>query len=64
MKKVVFFVIYNQNVQVKEDEMGRLSSTYVEDRNAYRISVGKPEGKPKRRQKGNIKMDLRETDID
>jgi hypothetical protein len=37
-----------------------------EKRNAYRILVGKPEGKrplgrPKRRLMNNIKMDLRET---
>jgi hypothetical protein len=38
-------------------------------RNAYRILVGKPEGKtllgrPRRRWVGNIKMDLRETGWD
>jgi hypothetical protein len=37
-----------------------------EKRNAYRISVGKPEekrplGRPRRRWVDNIKMDLRET---
>jgi hypothetical protein len=37
----------------------------MEKRNAYRILVGKPEGKiplgrPRRRWVGNIKMDLRE----
>jgi hypothetical protein len=37
-----------------------------EKRNAYRISVGKPEGmiplgRPRRRWVNNIKMDLRET---
>jgi hypothetical protein len=37
---------YNWNDQVKEDEMGRFScSTNGETRNAYRILVGKPEGK-------------------
>jgi hypothetical protein len=30
---------------VMEDEMGRICSTNVEKRNAYRILVGKPEGK-------------------
>jgi hypothetical protein len=40
-----------------------------EKRNAYRILVGKPEGKrslgrPRRRRVGNIKMDLRETGWD
>jgi hypothetical protein len=39
--------------------------TYGETRNAYKILVGKPEGKrplgrPRRRWVGNIKMDLRE----
>jgi hypothetical protein len=45
--------------------MGRACSTYVEKRNAYRILVGKPEGKkplgrPGRRWEDNIKMDFRE----
>jgi hypothetical protein len=40
-----------------------------EMRNAYRISVGKPEGqrplgRPRRRWVGNIKIDLRETGWD
>jgi hypothetical protein len=30
---------------VKEDEMGRACSTNEEKRNAYKILVGKPEGK-------------------
>jgi hypothetical protein len=51
--------------QVKEDEMGRACSTNGEKRNAYKILVGKPEGKillkrPTRRWVNNIKMDLRE----
>jgi hypothetical protein len=51
--------------QVKEDEMGRECSTNGENRNAYRILVGKPEGKrplgrPRRRWVDNITMDLRE----
>jgi hypothetical protein len=50
---------------VKEDEMGRACSTNGESRNAYRILVGKPEGKrplgrPRRMWVDNIKMDLRE----
>jgi hypothetical protein len=44
--------------------MGRACSTSGEKRNAYRILVGKPEGKrplgrPRRRWVDNIKMDLR-----
>jgi hypothetical protein len=51
--------------QVKEDEMGRTCSTNGAKRNAYRILVGKPEGKKslgrsRRRWVDNIKMDLRE----
>jgi hypothetical protein len=46
--------------------MGRACSTYErEKRHAYRILVGKPEGKkplgrPRRRWENNIKLDLRE----
>jgi hypothetical protein len=45
--------------------MGRACSTNGEKRNAYRILLGKPEGKrplgrPRRRWMDNIKMDLRE----
>jgi hypothetical protein len=45
--------------------MGGECSTNGEKRNAYRILVGKPEGKrplrrPRRRWEGNIIMDLRE----
>jgi hypothetical protein len=52
-----------------EDEIGRKCSTNGEKRNAYRILVGKPEGKrplerPRRRWVGNIKMDLREIEWD
>jgi hypothetical protein len=44
--------------------MGRACSTNVDKRNAYRIFVGKPEGKrpvrrPRRRCVDNIKIDLR-----
>jgi hypothetical protein len=50
-----------------EDEMGRSCSTNGEKRNAFRILVGKPQGKrplgrPRRRWVNNIKMDLREMD--
>jgi hypothetical protein len=45
--------------------MDRACSTNGEKRNAYRILVGKPEGKkplgrPRRRSVDNIKIDLRE----
>jgi hypothetical protein len=49
---------------VKQDEMGKPSSTNGAKRNTYRILVGKPEGKrplgrPRYRWVTNIKMDLR-----
>jgi hypothetical protein len=52
------------NDQIKKDAMGRARSTNGK-RNAYRILVGKPEGKrplakPRRRWVDNIKMDLRD----
>jgi hypothetical protein len=45
--------------------MGRACSTNGEKRSAYRILVGKPEGKrplgrPRRRWEDNIRIDLRE----
>jgi hypothetical protein len=45
--------------------VGRACSTNGEERNAYRILVGKPDGKrplgrPRHRWVNNIKMDLRE----
>jgi hypothetical protein len=48
--------------------MGRGCSTNGEKRNAYRILVGKPEGKrqlerPRRRWVDNIKMDLRDIGV-
>jgi hypothetical protein len=51
--------------QIKEDAMGRACSTNEERRNAYKILVGKPEGRrplgrPRSRCLDNIKMDLRE----
>jgi hypothetical protein len=33
---------YNQNDQVKEDEMGVVCSTYGERKNAYNVLVGRP----------------------
>jgi hypothetical protein len=55
------------NDQLKEGEVGRAYSTNGEKRNAYRLLVGKPEGKrplgrPRRRRESNIKIDLREHD--
>jgi hypothetical protein len=55
---------YNQNVQIKYDEMDGASSMHGKKFIVYRILVGEPEGKrplgrPIRRLKNNIKMDLR-----
>jgi hypothetical protein len=52
---------------VKDDEMGRACKRHGEKRNAYRVSVGKTEGKTplgrrRRRWEDNIKMDLGEID--
>jgi hypothetical protein len=54
---------------MKKDEMGGACSMNGEKRNAYRILVGKPEGKRplgrrRRRSVDNIKMDLEETGWD
>jgi hypothetical protein len=53
------------NEELHEDEMGRAFSINGEKRNAYRLLVGKPEGKtplgrPRHRCVGNIKMGLGE----
>jgi hypothetical protein len=53
------------NFDCTQIEMGRICSTYGERRGAYRLSVGKPEGRrtlgrPRHRWKDNIKIDLRE----
>jgi hypothetical protein len=55
---------YNYNDQVKEDKVSRACSTHVEKRNAFRILVGKTEGKktlgrPRCRWEDNIKIGLR-----
>jgi hypothetical protein len=55
--------------QVKDDKIGRACSTYGENRNAYRILAGKPDGKrplgrPRCRWENNIKMDLKEVGWD
>jgi hypothetical protein len=52
-------------IKSRRDEMGRAYITNGEKRNAYRIFVGRPEGKrppgrPRRRWVENIKMHLRE----
>jgi hypothetical protein len=52
-----------KNDQVEEDEMDGACSMNGEKRNAYRLLVGKPEGKrllgrPRRRRVDNIRMDL------
>jgi glucose dehydrogenase len=57
--------VFKSNDQVKEDEMSRECNINVEKKNAYRILVGKPEGKrPLGRQRhrwmSNNKMDFRE----
>jgi hypothetical protein len=58
------FAKYNCNNEV-EDEMGGACSTNGENRNAYRLLVGKPEGKrplgrPRCMRVDNIKIDLGE----
>jgi hypothetical protein len=60
-----FFSKYNQNDNVKEDEMGGACSTNGVKKNVYRLLVGKPTGKrplgrPRCRWVDNIKMDLGE----
>jgi hypothetical protein len=49
--------------------VGGTCGTHGEGRSVYRVLVGRPEGKrplgrPRRRWKDNIKMDLREVGID
>jgi hypothetical protein len=61
----LLFAKCNYSDEVKEDEMGRASSTNGVKRNAYRILVGRPEGKrplgrPRCKWIDNIKLDLRE----
>ena len=53
------------NLQIEKNEAGEMCSTYGESRGAYRVLVGKPEGKrprgrPRRRWEENITMDLQE----
>jgi hypothetical protein len=54
---------------VKDGEIDRACSTLGEKWNAYKVSVGKPEGnrpleRPRHRWEDNIKMDLREIEWD
>ena len=51
--------------KIKTNEMGRACGTYGEDRGVHIVLVGKPEGKrplgrPRRRWKNNIKIDLQQ----
>jgi hypothetical protein len=60
---VVLFVKYNLGDEI-EGEMGSAWSTHWTDKNTYSILAGKPEskrpfGKPKRRAKGSVKMELK-----
>ena len=61
----VLLTRYHLGDQVKKTEIGRTCSTYRARRGAYRVLVGKPEGRrplerTRRRWEDNIKMDLRE----
>jgi hypothetical protein len=54
--------------QIEKNEIGRACSTYGEGRGAYRILVGKPEGKrplwrPRQRWEDNSKVDLQEAGL-
>jgi hypothetical protein len=58
----------HEELQVKEDEMGGACSRNGEEMNAYRLLVGKPEGKrmlgrPRRRWVNNVRMDLVEVGL-
>jgi hypothetical protein len=62
---IYFFSKYHSGDQVKKTEIGRTCSTYGESKGAYRVLVGKPEGRRprgrlRRRWEDNIKMNLRE----
>jgi hypothetical protein len=39
----LLFIKYNYDDQVRKDEMGKTCSMNWENRNAYRLFVGKPE---------------------
>jgi hypothetical protein len=57
--------LYSQSIIWVKNEMGGAYSTYEERRGAYRVLVGKPEGKrllgrPRCRWEDNIKMELQD----
>ena len=60
-----FIDLYSQNNIWVKNDMGGACSTYGERRGAYRVLMGNPErnwqlGRPRRRWKDNIKMNLQE----
>ena len=64
-KELYALTKYYSGYQIKKNEIGRACSTNGERRGAYRVVVGKPEGRRplgrrNRRWKNNIKMGLRE----
>jgi hypothetical protein len=61
----VLITKYYSGNQIEKNEMGGHVARMGEKRGAYRILVGRPEGRrplrrPRRRWENNIKMDLRE----
>jgi hypothetical protein len=61
----VLLTKYCLDHQIKEDEMGGVCTRVGEERNAYRVLIGKPEGKrphgsSRHRWEDNVKMDLKE----
>ena len=57
--------LYSSGDQIEKNEMGGACSTYGGERGAYRVLVGKYEGRralgrPRLRWEDNIKMDLQE----
>ena len=64
---MLFYVCWSslQIIVAQYFEIGRACGAYGEDRGVHRVLVGKPEGKrplgrPRRRWKDNIKIDLQE----
>jgi hypothetical protein len=56
---VLLFAKYNENDEVKEDEIDRASRMNGEKRNTYRTEEERPLGRPRRRKVDNIKIDFR-----